>query len=119
MSAEPSVMLWYDPPRQPMVKPMTESHKRPYRHPKYKTAYRVNNWRNYDQALRDRGNVPLWLTREPAASHSYPQEDAWRRIVIRMIAPNLPRWGREPRVMGQVSPVLKYVIGGMQAQGES
>jgi hypothetical protein len=37
---------------------MTEPHKR-NRHPNYKTAYRVNNWREYDRALRDRGDITL------------------------------------------------------------
>ena len=32
-----------------MVKSMTEPHKRLNRHPKYKTAYRVKNWHEYDQ----------------------------------------------------------------------
>jgi len=27
---------------------MTEPYKRPYRHPKYKTAYRVKIWREYE-----------------------------------------------------------------------
>jgi len=45
-----------------MVKRMTEPHKRPYRHPKYKTAYRVKNWREYEQSLRDRGDITLWIT---------------------------------------------------------
>ncbi len=36
---------------------MAEAHKRSYRHPKYKTAYRINNWREYDKALRYRGDV--------------------------------------------------------------
>jgi Transposase DDE domain len=43
---------------------MTEPHKRPHRHPKYKTAYCVKNWREYDQALRDRGDITLWLSQE-------------------------------------------------------
>ena len=43
---------------------MTEPHKRANRHPKYKTAYRVKNWPEYDQALRDRGNITLWLSQE-------------------------------------------------------
>jgi Transposase DDE domain len=43
---------------------MTESHKRPHRHPKYKTAYRVNNWREYDQLLRDRGDITLWISHD-------------------------------------------------------
>jgi len=43
---------------------MTEPHKRAKRHPKYKTAYRVKNWREYDQSLRDRGNIMLWISPE-------------------------------------------------------
>ena len=43
---------------------MTEPHKRANRHPKYKTAYRVENWPEYDQALRDRGDITLWLSQE-------------------------------------------------------
>ena len=43
---------------------MTELQKRANRHPKYKTAYRVNNWPEYDQALRDRGDITLWLSQE-------------------------------------------------------
>ena len=34
-------------------------------HPRYKTRYRVTNWAEYDRALRDRGDITLWLT--PAA----------------------------------------------------
>jgi hypothetical protein len=48
---------------------MTEPHKRPHRHPQYKTAYRVKNWRVYDQALRARGDLTLWL--------SHDALDAW------------------------------------------
>jgi hypothetical protein len=43
---------------------MTEPHKRSNRHPKYKTAYRVKNWREYDQSLRDRGDITLWMSQE-------------------------------------------------------
>jgi Transposase DDE domain len=49
---------------QPTVKRMTEPHKRPHRPPKYKTAYRVKNWHEYDQALRDRGDITLWLSQD-------------------------------------------------------
>ena len=41
---------------------MAEPHKRARRHPKYKTAYRVRNWPVYDRALRDRGDVTLWIS---------------------------------------------------------
>jgi Transposase DDE domain len=51
---------------------MTELHKRPYRHPKYKTAYRVNNWRAYEQSLRDRGDITLWITPEAVAAWRAP-----------------------------------------------
>ena len=47
-----------------MVKSMTEAHKRPNRHPKYKTAYCVKNWAEYDKALRDRGDITLWMSQE-------------------------------------------------------
>ena len=31
-------------------------------HPKYKTKYRVGNWREYERALVQRGDVTLWLS---------------------------------------------------------
>ena len=43
---------------------MLEPHKRPHRHPTYKTAYRIKHWRQYDQALRDRGDITLWLSQD-------------------------------------------------------
>ncbi len=43
---------------------MTEPHKRPYRHPQYKTTYRVKNWAEYDKAIRDRGDITLWISRD-------------------------------------------------------
>ena len=39
-------------------------------HPKYKTRYRVGNWRAYEQALVQRGDVTLWLSADA--------RDAWR-----------------------------------------
>ena len=55
-----------------MVKRMTESHKRPYRHPEYKTAYRVKNWREYEQSWRDRGDITLWITPEAISAWRAP-----------------------------------------------
>ena len=52
---------------------MTEPHKRAYRHPKYKTAYRVKNWSEYDQALRDRGDITLWLSQDAIDTWRAPQ----------------------------------------------
>jgi hypothetical protein len=43
---------------------MTEPHKRANRHPKTKTAYRVKNGAEYDKALRDRGDITLWISQE-------------------------------------------------------
>jgi hypothetical protein len=49
---------------QRTVSSMTEPHKRPHHHPKDKTAYRVKNWRAYDKAWRDRGDLTLWISPE-------------------------------------------------------
>jgi hypothetical protein len=57
-----------------MVQRMTEPHKRPHRHLKYKTAYRVKNWREYEQALRNRGDLTLWMSPEAIS--------AWRAPMI-------------------------------------
>ena len=51
---------------------MTEPHKRPYRHPTYKTAYRVKNWREYEQSLRDRGDLTLWISPEAISAWRAP-----------------------------------------------
>jgi hypothetical protein len=40
-------------------------------HPKYKTKYRVGNWRAYERALVQRGDVTLWMSADAQA--------AWRR----------------------------------------
>ncbi len=32
--------------------------------PKYKTQYRVKNWRNYEAALRKRGDITIWFDEE-------------------------------------------------------
>ncbi len=37
-------------------------------HPKYKTKYRVSNWAKYDQALVQRGDIPLWISEDAIAS---------------------------------------------------
>ena len=39
-------------------------------HPKYKTKYRVGNWRAYERALVQRGDVTLWLSADAT--------DVWR-----------------------------------------
>jgi IS1 family transposase len=52
---------------------MTEPHKRPHRYPKYKTAYRVKNWREYDKSLRDRGDITLWISQDAIEAWTPPQ----------------------------------------------
>ncbi len=37
-------------------------------HPAYKTEYRVRNWREYEQGLRARGDVTIWLSEEATAN---------------------------------------------------
>jgi Transposase DDE domain len=51
---------------------MTEPHKHPHRHPKYKTAYHVKNWHEYDQSLRDRGDITLWISQNAIDAWSPP-----------------------------------------------
>jgi hypothetical protein len=55
------------------VSAITEPHKRLYRHPKYKTAYRVKNWAEYDKALRDRGDITLWISQDAIDAWTPPQ----------------------------------------------
>ena len=33
-------------------------------HPRYKTEYRVTNWRGYERGLRARGDVTVWFSQE-------------------------------------------------------
>ncbi len=49
---------------------MTEAHERANRYPKYKTAYHVTNWREYDLSLCDRCDIILWVSQDAI--------DAWR-----------------------------------------
>ncbi len=37
-------------------------------HPKYKTRYRVKNWREYEQGLRARGDVTIWFGKDAIAA---------------------------------------------------
>jgi len=46
-----------------MVTRMSEPQKR-NRQPKYKMRYRVKNWREYEQSLRDRGDITLWISQD-------------------------------------------------------
>jgi transposase len=37
-------------------------------HPRYKTEYRVRNWREYEQGLRARGDVTIWFSKRAIAN---------------------------------------------------
>ncbi len=37
-------------------------------HPRYKTQYRVKNWREYEQGLRARGDVTIWFSEDASAN---------------------------------------------------
>ncbi len=36
---------------------------------KYKTKYRVANWREYERGLRTRGDITVWRTRRAKRGH--------------------------------------------------
>jgi hypothetical protein len=39
---------------------------------KYKTKYRIRNWREYERSLRSRGDVTIWLSQEAIAAWTPP-----------------------------------------------
>ncbi len=50
---------------------MAEAHKRAYRHPKYKTSYRIKNWSEYEKFL------DFWKVSDPGIAEV---EDAKKRV---------------------------------------
>ena len=48
--------------------PMPYKHNEPRRHKIPKARYRVENWREYEVALRDRGSLTVWVTPEAIAA---------------------------------------------------
>ena len=54
---------------------MAEAHKRTYRRPKYTTTYRVKNWREYEQSLRDRADITLWLSQDAIDAWTSPKTE--------------------------------------------
>ena len=52
---------------------MPEAHKRAYRHPKYKTSYRIKNWSKYEKSLRNRGDITVWLSRDAIDAWTPPK----------------------------------------------
>ncbi len=39
---------------------------------KYKTKYRIRNWREYERGLRSRSDVTIWLSEEAIAAWTPP-----------------------------------------------
>lgn len=52
---------------------MAEAHKRAYRHPKYKTSYRIKNWPEYEKSLRNRGDITIWLSQDAINTWTPPK----------------------------------------------
>jgi hypothetical protein len=40
---------------------------------KYKTKYRIRNWREYERGLRSRGDVTIWISKEAVAEWTPPK----------------------------------------------
>jgi len=56
---------------------MFEPHKVAYRHPAYKTAYRVRNWPEYEKSLRNRGDITVWFS--PDAIEAWTPQTCGKR----------------------------------------
>ena len=52
---------------------MAEAHKRAYRHPKYKTSYRIKNWPEYEKSLRNRGDITFWISQDAIDAWTPPK----------------------------------------------
>ena len=52
---------------------MPYKHNEPRRHKIPKAKYKVENWREYNQALRQRGSLTVWVTPEALAAWAPPK----------------------------------------------
>ncbi|MBA7661823.1 hypothetical protein ES703_69843 [subsurface metagenome] len=82
---------------------MPEAHKRAYRHPKYKTSYRVKNWPEYEKSLRNRGDITVWLSRNAVDAWTPPKngkrggQPIYSDIAIET-SPSITPGGRIPQI---------------------
>src|SRR4051812_48318452 len=53
--------------------PMPYKHNEPRRHKIPNAKYKVSNWREYDQALQERGSLTVWITPEAIAAWHPPR----------------------------------------------
>ncbi len=62
---------------------------------KYKTKYRIRNWREYERGLRNRGDVTIWLSEEAIAEWTPPKNGlrgGQRRYSNLAISASVRRW---------------------------
>ncbi len=45
-------------------------------HRKYKTKYRVTNWREYERGLRSRGDITVWFSDDAREAWTRPRTAA-------------------------------------------
>ena len=63
--------------------PTPYEHDEPRRHRIPKARYRVENWQEYDAALRERGNLTVWVTPEAIAAWHPAKAGRDGRLTIR------------------------------------
>ncbi|MCO4762552.1 MAG: IS5 family transposase [Myxococcales bacterium] len=90
-------------------------------HPKYKTKYRVRNWKEYDKALVSRGDLTIWFNEdavaawepEPSGERGRPQSYSMLAIetalALRLVY-SLP-WRQTEGLLGSVIGLMGLEIG--------
>ena len=68
--------------------------------PKYKTKYRVKNWPAYDLALRNRGDITVWISDQSVCAWNAPPNG--RPGGQRKYALGMPRLWRDGRDQGEI-----------------
>jgi len=63
--------------RQPRCRELRCQHNEPRRHKIPRDKYKVSNWREYDQALQQRGSLTVWVT--PEALEAWAPEKTGER----------------------------------------
>ena len=70
---------------------------------KYKTKYKVQNWREYERGLRSRGDVTIWLSEEAIAAWTPPKNG---RRGGHDVVPSIFMMDRDPEPMPAWKPQL-------------
>ena len=58
---------------------------------KYKTKYRIRNWKEYERGLRSRGDVTIWLSEEAIAAWTPEKNDRSDQTLGESILPGTSR----------------------------